>query len=99
VPNIFSSLQFVLYACFFGTENDVLDSLPNNTIDKGRWMLEEHKIFMEEYEKYGNNCRLIAKVLNSLTAIGSPDRKLFFELRARVVSPRIFDRLQSLIAR
>jgi hypothetical protein len=51
----------------FGTENDVLDSLPNNTINKGRWMPEEHKIFMEEYEKYGNNCMLIAKVLNTRT--------------------------------
>ncbi len=30
-------------------------------------MLEEHKIFMEEYEKYGNNCTLIAKVLNTWT--------------------------------
>ncbi len=30
-------------------------------------MLEEHKIFMEEYEKYGNNCTLIAKVLNTQT--------------------------------
>jgi hypothetical protein len=49
----------------FGTENDVLDSLPNNTIKKGRWMPEEHKIFIEEYEKYGNNCMLIAKVLNT----------------------------------
>ncbi len=26
-------------------------------------MPEEHKIFMEEYEKYGNNCMLIAKIL------------------------------------
>ncbi len=30
-------------------------------------MPEEHKIFMEEYEKYGNNCMLIAKVLNTRT--------------------------------
>ncbi len=30
-------------------------------------MLEEHKLFMEEYEKYGNNCTLIAKVLNTRT--------------------------------
>ncbi len=36
---------------------------------------------------------------NSLTAIGGPDRQLFFELRARVVSPQIFVRSQSLIAR
>jgi hypothetical protein len=49
---------------FFGTENDVPASLPNNITNKGRWMPEEHKIFMEEYEKYGNNCTLIAKVLN-----------------------------------
>ncbi len=30
-------------------------------------MPEEHKIFMEEYEKYGNNCTLIAKVLSTWT--------------------------------
>ena len=30
-------------------------------------MPEEHKIFMEEYEKYGNNCMLIAKVLSTWT--------------------------------
>ncbi len=30
-------------------------------------MSEEHKIFTEEYEKYGNNCTLIAKVLNTQT--------------------------------
>ena len=30
-------------------------------------MPEEHKIFMQEYEKYGNNCTLIAKVLNTQT--------------------------------
>ena len=52
---------------FFGTENDVLGSLPNNKINKGRGMPEEHKIFMEKYEKYGNNCTLIAKVLNTQT--------------------------------
>jgi hypothetical protein len=67
VLNIFSSLQFVFYAYFFGTENDVLGSLPNKQIKKGRWMPEEHKILMEEYEKYGNNCTLIAKVLNTQT--------------------------------
>ncbi len=27
-------------------------------------MPEEHKLFMVEYEKYGNNCMLIANVLN-----------------------------------
>jgi hypothetical protein len=51
----------------FGIENDAPSSLQNNTIHKGRWMPEEHKIFMEEYEKYGNNCTLIAKVLSTRT--------------------------------
>jgi hypothetical protein len=37
-------------------------SLSNNNINKGRWTQEEHTIFMEEYEKYGNNCTQIAKV-------------------------------------
>ncbi len=69
MPNIFSSLQLVFYACFFGTENDELGSLPNNTINKGRWIQKEHKIFMEEYEKNGNNCTLIAKVLNTRTPV------------------------------
>jgi hypothetical protein len=50
---------------FFGTENDAQDSLPNNTINKGRLMEEEHTIFMEEYEMNGNNCMLIDKVLNA----------------------------------
>ncbi len=67
VLNICSSLQIVFYACFFGTEHDVPGCLSNNTINKGRWMPEEHKTFMEEYEKYGNNCMLIAKVLNTWT--------------------------------
>ncbi len=30
-------------------------------------MQEEHKIFMQEYEKYGNNCMLIATVLSAQT--------------------------------
>ncbi len=30
-------------------------------------MPEEHKIFMEEYEKNSNNCTLIAKVLKTRT--------------------------------
>jgi hypothetical protein len=36
-------------------------------INKGRWTEEEHKIFMQEYEKYGNNCMQIAKVLSTRT--------------------------------
>jgi hypothetical protein len=36
-----------------------------NNINKGRWAQEEHKIFMQEYETYGNNCMQIASVLST----------------------------------
>jgi hypothetical protein len=36
-------------------------------MNKGRWTQDEHKIFMQEYEKYGNNCMQIAKVLSTQT--------------------------------
>ncbi len=43
-------------------------SLPEErNINKGRWTEEEHKFFMQEYEKYGNNYMLIAKVLSTQT--------------------------------
>jgi hypothetical protein len=48
----------------FESGNNVQANLPNNNINKGRWT-EEHKIFMQEYEKYGNNCMLIEKVLST----------------------------------
>jgi hypothetical protein len=51
----------------YGSENVAPASLPNNNINKGRWTQNEHKTFMEEYEKYGNNCMLIAKVLSTRT--------------------------------
>ncbi len=38
-----------------------------NNINKGRWIHDKHKIFMQEYEKYGNNCMQIAKVLSTPT--------------------------------
>ncbi len=41
--------------------NNVQANLPNNNINKGRWTEEEHKIFMQEYEKYGNNYMQIKK--------------------------------------
>ncbi len=44
-------------------------------------------------------CRVNDVTINSLTAIGGHDRQYFNKLRARVVSPQIFVRLQSLIAR
>jgi hypothetical protein len=39
----------------FGSGNVALASFPINNLNKGRWMQEEHKIFMQEYEKYGND--------------------------------------------
>jgi hypothetical protein len=51
----------------FGSGNNVPASFPNNNINKGRWMQEEHKIFMGEYKKYGNNCMQIARVLSTQT--------------------------------
>ena len=46
--------------------NNEQANLPNNNINKRRWM-EEEQIFMQEYEKYGNNCIQIAKVLSTQT--------------------------------
>ncbi len=51
----------------FGSGNDAPASFPINSINEGRWMQEEHKIFMQEYEKYGNNCIRIARVLSTQT--------------------------------
>jgi hypothetical protein len=34
----------------FESGNDVPANLPNNNINKGRWTMEEHKIFMQEYD-------------------------------------------------
>jgi hypothetical protein len=51
----------------FGSGNDALASLSINNINVGRWTKKEHKIFMQEYEKYGNNCMHIAKVLSTQT--------------------------------
>jgi hypothetical protein len=49
----------------FGSGNVAPASFLINNINKGRWTQEEHKIFMQEYEKYGNNCMQIAKVLST----------------------------------
>jgi hypothetical protein len=38
-----------------------------NKINKGRWTEEEHKIFMQKYEKYGNSCMQNARVLSTQT--------------------------------
>jgi hypothetical protein len=66
--------QLLLIAiCFlclvlFGSENVALASFPINNINKGRWTQDEHKIFMQEYEKNGNNCMQIARVLSTQTS-------------------------------
>ncbi len=61
-------VQSGLAALFlFESGNYVHANLPNNNINKWRWMEEEHKIFMQEYEKYGNNFMQIAKVLSTRT--------------------------------
>ncbi len=36
-------------------------------MNKGRWTQDKHKIIMQEYEKYGNYCMQIAKVLSTRT--------------------------------
>jgi hypothetical protein len=36
-------------------------------MNKGKWTQDKHKIFMQEWEKYGNNCMQIAKVLSTQT--------------------------------
>jgi hypothetical protein len=51
----------------FGSGNVAPASFPINNINKGRWTQEKHKIFMQEYEKYGNNCMQIARVLSTQT--------------------------------
>ncbi len=49
----------------FGSGNAAPTSFPNNNIKKERWTQDKHKIFMQEYEKDGNNCMQIAKVLST----------------------------------
>jgi hypothetical protein len=49
--------------------------------------------------EYAGNSMTCLKLINSLTAIGGHDRPLIYELRAHVVSLRIFVRYQRLMAR
>jgi hypothetical protein len=49
----------------YGSGNVAAANLPNNNIYEGCWTQNEHKVFMQEYEKYGNNCMQIAKVLST----------------------------------
>jgi hypothetical protein len=59
-------VQSGLAALFlYESGNNVQANLPNNNINNRRWTEEKHKIFMQEYEKYGNDCMQIAKVLST----------------------------------
>ncbi len=51
----------------FGSGINAPTSISNNNINKDKWTQAEHKIFMQEYEKYGNNCMQIARVLSTRT--------------------------------
>jgi hypothetical protein len=64
--------SLVIAMCFlclvlFGSGNVALANFHINDINKGRWTQGELKIFMQEYEKFGNNCMQIAKVLRTQT--------------------------------
>jgi hypothetical protein len=58
---------FLCLPASFGSGNDVPTSFPINNINKGGWTQDKHKIFMQEYEKHGNNCMQIARVLSTQT--------------------------------
>jgi hypothetical protein len=59
-------VQSGLTALFlFESGNNEQANLPDNNTNKGRWTEEKHKIFMQEYEKYGINCMQISKVLST----------------------------------
>jgi hypothetical protein len=49
----------------FGTGKVALASFLNNNMNKGKWTQDKHNVFMQKYEKYGNNCIQIAKVLST----------------------------------
>jgi hypothetical protein len=51
----------------FDIRNVAPASFPINKKNKGRKTDEEQKIFMQEYEKYCNNCMQIARVLSTRT--------------------------------
>jgi hypothetical protein len=61
-------VQSGLAASFlFESGNNEQANLLNNKINKRKWTEEEHKIFMQKYEKYGIICMQIAKVLSTQT--------------------------------
>jgi hypothetical protein len=51
----------------FGSGNVAPASFLNNNMNKGRWTQDKHNIYIQEYDKYSNNCMQIAKVLSTQT--------------------------------
>jgi hypothetical protein len=81
----------------FGSRNDALARIPINGINKGRWTQEEHKIFMQEYEKYGNNCMQIARVLSTrITAQIKKHAECFFKQYSKANSAAVKQYQESL---
>jgi hypothetical protein len=81
----------------FESGNNVQANLPNNNINKGKWTQEEHKIFMQEYEKYGNNCMQSAKVLSTRTpAQIKKDAECFFKQNLKTNSVAVKQYQESL---
>jgi hypothetical protein len=61
------AICFLCLPASFGSGNDVPTSFSISNINKERWTQYKHMIFMQEYEKYGNNCMQIARVLSTQT--------------------------------
>jgi hypothetical protein len=81
----------------FGSGNVASASFPNNNMKKGRWTQDKHKIFMQEYEKYGNNCMQIAKVLSMPTpAQIKKHAKCFFKQNLKTNSAAVKQYQESL---
>jgi hypothetical protein len=81
----------------FGSGNDAPTTFPINNINKGKWAQEGHKIFMQEYEKYGNNCMQIARVFSTQTpAHNKKNAKFFFKQNLKTNSAAVKQYQESL---
>ncbi len=66
-------------------------------MNKGRWTQDKHMIFMQEYEKYGNNCMQIAKVLSTRTSAQSKKHaECFFKQNLKTNSAAVKQYRESL---
>jgi hypothetical protein len=92
---------FVFYHVLFWSHAGAADSIDEGLVCPNHLTrhLVFHCLFQDCIAVGVRQYHDVLIAFNSLTAIGGPDRQLIFELRARVVSPRIFVRSQSLIAR